>query len=83
MLTTSAEPPCCRCLRSLCRRARVKERVPNAGGRERRRCDHKAMVVPVLETRINSRGNPNLFVFVCYSGGYTYIDKMKGQSIHC
>ncbi len=62
---------------------RVKERVPNAGGREQRRRDHKAMVVPVLETRVNSRGKPDLFVFVCYSGDTYAIDKMKCQSIHC
>jgi hypothetical protein len=54
---------------------------PDAGGRERRRRDHKGSVVAVLETRVNSRGKPNLFVFACYSGGYiihnTYaIDKL-------
>jgi hypothetical protein len=43
---------------------------PDAGGRERRRRDHKGLVVAVLETRVNSRGKPDLFVFACYSGGY-------------
>jgi hypothetical protein len=55
---------------------------PDAGGRERRRRDHKGLVVAVLETRVNSRGKPDLFVFACYSGGYiihnTYaIDKLN------
>ncbi len=55
---------------------------PDAGGRERWRCDHKGLVVAVLETRVNSRGKPDLFVFACYSGGYiihnTYaIDKLN------
>jgi len=82
MLTTSTLSPCC-CY-PFPRGVGVKERVPNAGGREQQRHNHKAMVVPVLETKVNARGKPNLFVFVCYCGGYTYtINKMKGQSIHC
>jgi hypothetical protein len=46
---------------------------PNAGGRKRWRRDRKGLVVAVLETRVNSRGKPDLFVFACYSGGYVCV----------
>ena len=72
--TTSTEPPCCR------------RRRPHldAGGRERRRRDHGAWVVAVLETRLNSLEKESrsfVFAFVCYSGGgYNIyaIEKMNG-----